>query len=40
MNKGEKVENDEIQMLGGIDIRVLGDKAYKYFGVLESDKIK
>ena len=37
---GKKLKDDGIQMAGGIAIEDLGEGAYKYLGVLESDKIK
>ena len=37
MKIGKKVEDDGIQMPGGIAIGDLGDGAYKYLGELESD---
>ena len=40
MKRGRKVEEDRIQMPGGIAIEDLADKAHKYIGELESDKIK
>ena len=40
MKRGKKVEDDGIQMSGGIAIGDMGDGAYKYFGVLESEKTK
>ena len=40
MKRGKKVEDDGIQMSGGIAIGGLGDEAYKYLGPLKSGKIK
>ena len=34
------MEDDGIQMPSGMAIGDIGDGAYKYLGVLESDKIK
>ena len=39
MRSGRKMEDNGIQMPGEIAIEYLGDKAYKYIGVLESNKI-
>ena len=40
IKKGKKVEGNGIQMPCEIAIRNLGDGAFKYFGVLKSDKVK
>ena len=37
MKRGKKVEDDGIQMSGGIAIGDMGDGAYKDPGVLKSD---
>ena len=40
MKRGRKVEDDRIQMPGGIAIGDVSDGAYKYVGVLKSDTNK
>ena len=39
MKRGKKVNDDGIEIPGGIAIGDLGDGAYKYLGALEFDKI-
>ena len=40
MKRGELVKNEDVRLTNGESIKEVGDKGYKYLGILELDKIK